>query len=519
MPQNFAPPNGSPQAAQYQPQQAAQSQDNFEQNTGGRPMSPIAPPQAAPPVWPTYQQAAPQQPAYQPQQAQQPAYQAPPAPAAQPQYPTWQPQQSLPPDPSLRAGQPYNFNDGLRLAGPAGGGVGVMPTASSNAAAQGNTPALAAVPNTPQQYQQQAPPSTMLRDQLRQQGLPVSQYASDAELLADIGGAYGEVQAFRTQQQYGYQNNGAQGVSSGEDLNGQTPGQVNGQAAQTVTPGAPLPKRVAPEWRDEWKSMVREDENGMYVPASIAINPVIAQRANEYAAWQRERSQKLLRDPVSFVREEGLESYLNDQKAAWKQEIVNEFRQQEQHQQSQSAVAQFTERHKAQLFQLDQQGNPMRDFRGDYVRTQLGEQVNQQAAQIRQQFQQWYGHEPRPEHVLAEIQKQLPQQQQQAPPQQQPVQYQVAQPQQQQFAPQQFQQPAPAYYQQPQLPSRNEQMKESLIQRSIAMGAERYAPNQGGTIASAAASATVPQNSRLSFEQMLKQSAIEKGLMQPAGSY
>lgn len=254
------------------------------------------------------------------------------------------------------------------------------------------------------------------------------------------------------------------------------------------------------------------------------VPPAIVQRANEYASWKRERGEQLLRDPMAIMREEGLEQFLTERDAKLKQSIVDEFRQQEVQQKSQAAVTDFLNKNKAHLFVLDQQGQPAQNWRGEYLRTPLGEHLNQQAVQIRQQFQEWYGREPDPRHVMAELEQRLapyvPQQQPQPgfqPPAQQAPAYQQYVPQQQV---QQFQTPQPAYYQQPPqfppLPNRNEQLKDNLYQRQLAMRGEAYAPNQQGTVASAQASPVIPQNTRLSFEQMLKNSAIEKGILHPS---
>lgn len=536
-----APPHTLPPA----PQQAPQMAPSFTTNAGETTLSPVAPPPSQP-QWPAYPQAqAPQQQSYQqsppqympqPQQppqyapAQQyPAYQTPaayqPAPQ-QSQRPQQMPQHAMAPDPNQRAGQQYQFNDGLRLAGPVGSS-GVAPAASFNAPAQApQSPGLAGVPNTFPPQQQFAPPQqTSLRDQLAAQGYPIGAYVNDAQLLEDFGAAAVELQQFRQQQRYAAY--GAQGVSSGEDLTGQQPGPAAGQAAQTATPASPQNNRPKPpEWRPEWNSLVRQDDSGLWVPIDPTVTPpAIVQRANEYHAWRRDRADQVMRDPVAVVRQEGLDEYLNQQKEAWQQEVFQRLEKERQQEQAQAQTEQFIEQNKSQLFVLDQNGQPAKSpYTQQPLRTPLGDAVYQFSQQIAQQHRSYYGTEPNPLHILAETKKyiasiapqqQAPQQQQgfQQPPQLPAMQNQY----QPQAAPQQQFVMQPAYYQQyPQqqpLPSRNEQLKDQTIQRAIANNGAMYAPNQLGTVASAAANAEIPQNSRISFGDMLKNEAVKRGLL------
>lgn len=57
-----------------------------------------------------------------------------------------------------------------------------------------------------------------------------------------------------------------------------------------------------PEFHEEWRNLVKEDENGHYVSIPGA-DPTLPQKIREYALWQQSRQNDILRNPHDFVAE------------------------------------------------------------------------------------------------------------------------------------------------------------------------------------------------------------------------
>lgn len=68
-----------------------------------------------------------------------------------------------------------------------------------------------------------------------------------------------------------------------------------------------------PDFDPQWAQLVEMGEGGRYVlrPEYIGtIDPVIAEKVNEYAEWREERSNALLNNPMDMILDDGLEDYI-----------------------------------------------------------------------------------------------------------------------------------------------------------------------------------------------------------------
>jgi hypothetical protein len=473
-----------------QPQQGFQQAPQFPQNNGAG----FAPaPQGFNP-----QQQAPPQYAPQPQQFGQ-------QPPPQPLRPQFTPPQVMPPEQQPGQPLPYQFNDGLDLAGPVGGqqyapqpqqGPQQFPQ-------QPQQPGQFQAPQGPQQFAPAAP--APIRDRLAAQGVPVGHYQSDEQLLADLGSAAGEIQQLRRYARMGIEAERGIQTQGGQQAapQGQQPPPANGQP-----PAAPQ-RPKAPEWRPEWDSLVKlNPQTGQYQAIDpMAVNPVIVERANEFAAYRRNMLNNLATDPASAVWNGGLSDLVSQEvekrlQAAEAQRIAAQ-----QESEATRAFDSFIQQNAAQFFQVGQDGQPLvNPYTQEHVLTPRGQAFRQHATRYTAEFTARYGRAPDPRDVLERTQLALVQQDYAAAQQgQQP--FQPQQP--QQFAGQQPWGAPPQYQPGGQGFNQNQQALENTVQQALARA--RYVPNANGTENSQAANG-VAQNPNLSFRQLLQQAAAQRGL-------
>lgn len=482
----------------------------------GMPQLNLQPPtqqQPAPQFQPTPQFGAPQQfaPQFAPQQQAAPMFA--PAPQQQP--------------------QPFQFNDGMSLGGAAGGFV---PTAGQS------------FPPAPQPQQQpqygfgfapQQPSAVVpapIRDNLVRQGLAVGHYRSDDELLADIGQIAASAQAIQSQAQWAAAN--GQQPQGGTQQQPPQPGQQPGAAGQQQPPAAAAPtKPQPPEWNADWNQFIRLDpQTGLYVPASVHVNPLLAQKANEYKSWQRQQAEKLLTNPMEVIGPD-LEAKLKTLKDEAKQEVRAEIAAESRRVEGARIVDDFVTKNQAVFFQSGPDGKPaVNPLTGQYVFTPRGQAAMTYGANFRQQFAARYGRHPDPADVVDHVQKSLaydeargvfgppllPQMPGQMPAAGAIPQFGAMPPQQQfmppptvPFAPQGMPYPGvapfgmtPPQYAAPQFTS----PQDDMVRRAIAMQQAGYAPQPAGTIQHAMQHALAPQNPGLDFKSMLRQSAQARGI-------
>lgn len=367
---------------------------------GGTPMSPVTPASSGPP---TLNLTLPSQPAQQPfaqapqQQPQAPAFQAPnyaaqpggfsgfapttsgqPMPPAQPQVP--QPQAPMPP---LGGPSAANFNPYMQQ--PAAPQVPQQQFAPQYPQQpQPQYPAqLPAQPQYGAPYLPQQPaPATVVRDSMARQGYAVGHYTNDNDLLADLA------QVAQTGQ------NAQQQLAL---MQAQAAQQPTPQQPAGGTPAAPTAPQVeqAPEWDPAWNNLVRQDPTtGAYVPANMYVNPLAAQKANEFQAFRRRRADQLVTDPMQVIGpqlDERLKKLRTDVKAEVRQEIVTEQRQA----QADALITDFLNKNKTAFTQMGPDGRtPAIGLDGKEVLSPMGQAFAFYANSYKQQFTGIYGREP-----------------------------------------------------------------------------------------------------------------------------
>lgn len=336
--------------------------------------------------------------------------------------------------------------------------------------------------------------STALRDQLAQQGLPVAQYPNDQALLDDMGQTVQQVEALRQRMRWD-QDNQQQPVAPQAPVAPAAP-----PAAPAGTPASNT-KPVKPEWKQEWSSYVKKDPaTGRFVPVDSYVSPQIADRANEISAWERARAEELVEHGITL---QDLDRTLAEKLTAIKAEVRQELEREEQARQDQQQVQQFLQANQAAFFQIGTNGQPvLNPVTQQPVMTAVGQAAFAYGNQYAQQFEQSYGVPPNPAQVIEYVQLRLTADQAAG---RLPL----------------AQQSAPQYGQPPAMPPppTPEQLKEQVIANALArqqqVAAAAYAPNQAGTIATAAQHATQPQNPRMSFRDALMQSAEQHGQLPP----
>jgi hypothetical protein len=345
--------------------------------------------------------------------------------------------------------------------------------------------------------------------------LPVGHYASDEQLLADLGSTLSQVQQLQQLAGYGRQYLAQQS----QQPPASPPAPAPAPAAGPATPSATTPQRPpAPEWREEWASLVRLDERtGRFVPVDpLAVNPLIVERANEYAAWRRQRAEAMIRDPIGTLRAEGLDDILQQERERIVQELRQQALEEQQAQEAQRLQEQFLNENRAAFFQLDPIGQPViNPLTGQPVITPRGHAAQQHAAQYSQAFAARYGHEPHPADVIQHVRQALAADEARGlfgPPGQPPAGSGLlpgtgalplagvgGAPTQQ-----------PGQIQQALLAT-----QQAAQQRMQAMNGAHYQPNQMGTIAAAAQQPEFAQNPHESFRDTLVKSAIRRGMLHP----
>lgn len=481
-PQGFLPPQQQPQ----QPQSFQQA-PQFPQQQNGQGFQPA--PQGFNPM-----QGMPQGPAPQ-QQMPRPQYQVP---------------VQMGPDPAQgMGGQPYQFNDGLQLGGPVGGGQAPMQPAPQY---PGQQPQQFTGPG--QQTQVPVPQSAQIRDSLAAQGLPVGHYANDQQLLADLGSAASEIQQLRhfarmgMMQQRGIPGDGQQ--QQQPPANGQQQPPAGQQQAQQ--PQRPRP----PEWREEWQALVKFDQaTGQYKAVDpMAVNPQIVDRANEYAAWRRRTIDSLAADPAKAVWDGGLSEIVTAEVDRRLQAAEAQRMAQQTQLEGQRAMDQFIQANQQQFFQLDANGQPLvNPYTQEFVLTPRGQSFRAHSSRYSAEFSARYGRAPDPRDVLERTQLALLQEDYQRSAQAQQAGMQQFQQQPGTMPMQPGQWAPPAQYQ----PiaggygpfNQNAAALENTVQQALQRA--RHAPNQNGTEISQAVNG-VAQNPNLSFRQLLQQAAVQRGL-------
>ena len=249
-----------------------------------------------------------------------------------------------------------------------------------------------------------------------------------------------------------------------------------------------------PEYDPEWDALVTVDqESGQFVPRYKHVNPIVAQKANEYRDYLRKEGQRFWQNPHDFVWDG-----LNDRVEQMVQDRVSDA---VQGIRDRSSARDFLDEHKSIFFQLDSQGNRMTDSQGNELLTPAGHKMHEYANRLRASGVS----DPQEIRELASglLQRDMLET---------GLGYANQQYQQQVLAQQQYQQQA---YQQPQESTLTEPAQnQTFLERGL-QGAY-HQPNQSGTIDSSERSG-IPQNGDSSFLQLAELEMRERGLLPQNG--
>lgn len=170
-----------------------------------------------------------------------------------------------------------------------------------------------------QQQQQQQLTISGVRDYLKAQGIDASRYGDDTQVLSTLleaarqGGRYRQIADEYTQlapefERWRYQQR-------------QQPQVPQQQQQQPAQPKNLLERK--PEWNDAWLAQVEQDPATGRIKARPGVNPDIARRVEDFAAWKQEWRSLLETDPAKageMMFAERLKSHVDEQ-LAQQQEI------------------------------------------------------------------------------------------------------------------------------------------------------------------------------------------------------
>ena len=255
---------------------------------------------------------------------------------------------------------------------------------------------------------------------------------------------------------------------------------------------APASSWNPPEYDQDWDALVKMDpETGQFIPRYQHVNPIVAQKANEYREYLRKEGQRFWENPHDFMWE-GLNDRVENMVQARVQDAVEGIR-------DRSSARDFLDENKSIFFQLDAQGNRMTDGQGSELLTPAGHKMQEYARRLRSSGVT----DPQEIRDLASglLQRDMLET---------GIGYATPQAQQQQLAYQQYQQQG--QYQEPGLtePAQNQTFLERGLQGAY------HQPNQSGTIDSSERSG-IPQNGDSSFLQLAELEMRERGLLPQNG--
>lgn len=138
---------------------------------------------------------------------------------------------------------------------------------------------------------------------------------------------------------------------------------IRGFLSQSTQPQTATPQRQAweaPEFDERWGALVEQNQQtGLYY-SKPGVDPSIAQKVNSYVEWKAayDKNPAKVIDGMVEVRARA---------------IANEtFQQQFAAQAQQQEISSIVTENRAWLYQVDQAGNQVRDFRGQFIPTPVG---------------------------------------------------------------------------------------------------------------------------------------------------
>lgn len=129
----------------------------------------------------------------------------------------------------------------------------------------------------------------------------------------------------------------------------------------TVEQESARPRREVPEFDPEWMNLVRRDEEGNLVPIATWVDPSIPGKVHKYAQWKQAEEARFLRDPLSVLKEAGLEDEFKPHLSKYEERIAALEKQIEQSrtERVQDARTDFLLSNAKHYFVHDDDGNPI----------------------------------------------------------------------------------------------------------------------------------------------------------------
>lgn len=216
-----------------------------------------------------------------------------------------------------------------------------------------------------QQQPSYAPQSTAMLEALRANGVDTSQFASDADYMAWASQVQRDLPYLQTYANYARQ------TIDGQLLADQQRAHMAGDDGAREAAAW-----QAPEWDDNWRQYITYDEaSGMYVPSNQYANPIIAQKANEFAQWKKSAGDALLLNPAETTWNAGLHQLVENEARQIVQDELRAVR-------ARDATVDFYTNHADKLVVLGPDGQPVIGPGGQPIRTPLGQQFEATHAQL-----------------------------------------------------------------------------------------------------------------------------------------
>lgn len=131
-----------------------------------------------------------------------------------------------------------------------------------------------------------------------------------------------------------------------------------------------------PEYDSEWDALVKLDpETGQFVSRYQHVNPIVAQKANEYREYLRKEGQRFWENPHDFMWE-GLNDRVEDMVESRVQQAVQGIS-------DRSTARDFLGENQSLFFQVDAQGNRAVDAEGGELLTSAGHKMQEYARRLR----------------------------------------------------------------------------------------------------------------------------------------
>ena len=337
-----------------------------------------------------------------------------------------------------------------------------------------------------QQYQQEPQaPDPSVRQAFAERGYDVSQFQDDATFVQALEQGLAtipQMQGQMSQMQNAWLSQQQQARSAQYD--------------EPYSPPTPesAPDRAwnPPEYDQEWDALVKLDqETGQFIPRYQHVNPIVAQKANEYREYLRKEGQRFWQNPHDF-KWDGLNDRVEDM-------VESRVRQAVEGISDRSTARDFLSENQSLFFQLDGQGNRTEDVNGNELLTPAGHKMQEYAKRLRSSGVT----DPKEIRDLASglLQRDMLET---------GFGYANQHQQQQHLAQQQYQQQSE--YQEPGLTEPEE--NQTFLERGL-QGAY-HQPNQSGTVYSSGRSG-IPQNGDSSFLQLAELEMRERGLLPQNG--